>query len=684
MTQISDAKIGVVGTAHIEGGMHIYGNKPQNPPLHLPPRSKHFTDRKAELEKLLAELQPGHTVTLCGPGGIGKSALAAEALWHLTSGTSPPACFPDGVIWHDFYREPKSETALEHIARCFGEEPVPTALTAAGRALSGKKAVLLLDGTEDTDNLPAVLSVSGNCGVIVTSRRRRDAEEKREDIRPLEADEAVKLLRAWCGDQAKEENPARQICERLGGLPLAVRLAGRYLSQTGDSAAEYLEWLISSPFEALDPDKEHHRLESVPWLIEHSLKQVDETARQILAVCGILAFAPFSRQVMEFALEDKSAVRVGLNTLVNYGLLIRIADRWQVSHALIHTYARTRLHVLEETEKNLILYYLAFAAVQNEVMAEGFARLNPERPHILSLLHSTSDDANALNLLWAMEEYCTWQGHYAEFRSAVLHCIRAAQKLEDHHQEANCIKALGDVHIMLAEYEQARKCYEEAQPVYAQIGAFLGEANCIKSLGDVHSYLAEYKQARKCYEEARPVYAKIGALLGEANCIYSLGDIHSYLVECEQARKCYEEARPVYAKIRDRLGEVNCIKALGDVHIRFAEYEQARKRYEEARPVYAKIGARLGETNCIRALGDVHIMLAEYEQARKCYEEAKPVYAQIGARYSVAFILAYLGLTYKGLGELQTAREHLEQAIDLFEKIKSPYAAMIKKWLEDL
>ena len=564
MTQISDAKIGVVGTAHIEGGMHIYGNKPQNPPLYLPPRSKHFTDRKAELEKLLAELQPGHTVTLCGPGGIGKSALAAEALWHLTSGSSPPACFPDGVIWHDFYREPKSETALEHIARCFGEEPVPTALTAAGRALSGKKAVLLLDGTEDTDNLPAVLSVIGNCGVIVTSRKRRDAEEKREDIRPLEADEAVKLLRAWCGDQAKEENPARQICERLGGLPLAVRLAGRYLSQTGDSAAEYLEWLISAPFEALDPDKEHHRLESVPWLIEHSLKQVDETARQILAVCGILAFAPFPRQVMESAMEDKSAVRAGLNTLVNYGLLIRMEERWQVSHALIHNYARTRLHVPEDTEKNLILYYLAFAAVQNEGMAEGFARLSPEKSHILSLIHSTSNDSSALHLLDAIEKYCTYQGHYAEFRAAVLHCISVSQKLKDRHQEANCIRALGDVHRMLSEYEEARKRYEEARPVYAQIG--------------------------------------------------------------------------------DRLGEANCIQSLGDVHIRLSEYEEARKRYEEARPVYA----------------------------------------QIGDRHSIAATLAYLGLAYKGLGKPETAREHLEQAIDIFQEIKSPNAAKVKKWLEDL
>ncbi len=510
MTQISDAKIGVAGTAHIEGGMHIYGtDKPRHMPLHLPPRPEHFTNRKAELEKLLADLRPGHTVTLCGPGGMGKSALAAEAVWQLTSGTAPPAGFPDGVIWHDFYREPKAETALEHIARCFGEEPVPSAFIAAQKALSGRKAVLLLDGTEDTDNLPAVLSVRGNCGVIVTSRRHKDAEEKWEDIRPLEADEAIRLLRAWGGDQAKEENAARQICQMLGGLSLAVRLAGRYVSQTGDSAAEYLEWLKTAPFEALDPDKEQHRLESVTWLIEHSLKQVEETARQILAVCGILAFAPFSRQVMVAALENETAVRRGLNTLVNYGLLIRREERWQVSHALIHTYARTRLRVPEEMEKNLVLYYLAFAAVQKERMAQGFAALNPEKPHILSLLHSTSDAANALNLLWAMREYCYYQGHYAEFRADVLHCTCAAQKMGDPHQEANCIQSLGDVHIRLSEYEQARKCYEEARPVYAQIGDRHSLAATLAYLGLTYKGLGEMETAREHLQQSVDLFEKI-------------------------------------------------------------------------------------------------------------------------------------------------------------------------------
>ena len=87
-------------------------------------------------------------VTLCGPGGIGKSALAAEAVWQPEVATR----FPDGLIFHSFYNQPQAALAQESIARAFGQEPKPTPRDAARRVLAGKHALLLLDGAEDADD----------------------------------------------------------------------------------------------------------------------------------------------------------------------------------------------------------------------------------------------------------------------------------------------------------------------------------------------------------------------------------------------------------------------------------------------------------------------------------------------------------------------------------------------------
>jgi len=186
------------------------------PPLQRPPRAFHFTGRADELRRLIDQLQPGAVVTLCGPGGVGKTALAAEAIWALAPGDEPPARFPDGVLFHTFYHQPQAALALEAIARAYGEEPRPTPQDAARRALSGRAALLVLDGAEAADDLGAVLSVAGGCGVLVTSRRHADAPVCWQDVAPLPNPEAVQLLQAWGGVRAADQAAAGRICTLVG------------------------------------------------------------------------------------------------------------------------------------------------------------------------------------------------------------------------------------------------------------------------------------------------------------------------------------------------------------------------------------------------------------------------------------------------------------------------------------
>lgn len=74
-----------------------------------------FTARQDEVAWLLAALQPGRVVTLWGPGGIGKSAVAQAALERLTPAGEPPHRFPDGVIVHSFYGQPDTAPLAAHI-----------------------------------------------------------------------------------------------------------------------------------------------------------------------------------------------------------------------------------------------------------------------------------------------------------------------------------------------------------------------------------------------------------------------------------------------------------------------------------------------------------------------------------------------------------------------------------------
>lgn len=76
--------------------------------------------------------------------------------------------------------------------------------------------------------------------------------------------------------------------------------------------------------------------------------------------------------------------------------------------------------------------------------------------------------------------------------------------------EANCIKGLGNLALARSDHEAARKHYEQALPLYREIGHVLGEANCIQGLGDLALELSDEAEARKKFEESLALHEAFG------------------------------------------------------------------------------------------------------------------------------------------------------------------------------
>lgn len=391
-------------------------------PFQRPPRAPYFVGRQRELSELLDNLKPAHVVTLCGAGGIGKTALAAEAVWRLTPHHIPPKLFPDGIIYYDFSQEPQVTQVLSDIARTFGDDPQRgTPATAAQRALAGRQALLVLDSTEKADDLPALLAVRGGCGVLMTSRQRKDALARRLDLSPLQIDEATKLLLACSNRNQFDIENAQCICQLVGRWPFALCLVGRYLEQRPEDVSHYLEKLKQNILRTLHQGE--HPLDSVPRFLANCVAQVSLDAQRVLAVVGILANAPFNREVVANVLD--MPVYAGgrlLGELVNYGLLVRKKRLYEVTHRLIHTYAESRLPLSDEQAhskfmERFIDYYFRFVQ-ESRRKENSLAAIEAEYPHLLKALQKLracyeqkGDVAGELliDFVEAMDSY--WKAH---------------------------------------------------------------------------------------------------------------------------------------------------------------------------------------------------------------------------------------------------------------------------------
>lgn len=499
----------IVGGDKIEATshQHFYQGTSVTPriPLQRPPRVEHFTNRENELTQLLRDLQPGRVVTLCGPGGIGKTALAAEAVQRIE-----PDRFPDGTIFYSFYGQPDINLAFEHIVTSFGLDPRPSPATAALQVLRRKRALLILDGTEEAENLAAVLQVRGNCGVLVTTRQHTDAVAECQDIRPLPTAEAVTLLQSWSKNQTSDVSVSRHICELIGNVPLAVRLAGRHLFETGDPATEYVAWLTTTPLDALDFGQ--RKGDSVLVLVKRSVNQVSEAARQVLAVIGVLAFAPFSRTVLEAALPDRNSQK-RLHELLDYGLLTCANQRYVMSHALIHTYARERLTVTAEVMQDLAAYYTEFATEQGQQGMDGYARLDTERAHLMKVLErcQEQEEWHALSdLVWAVSHYLDIRGYWTERLSALEMGVIAAQKQGNREDEGRLLNNIGCTCLHQSDYATAVQYLEQSLAIQQEIGDKAGEGVTCWNIGNIYLQQGNLEKAEEYMSRTVKIDEEIG------------------------------------------------------------------------------------------------------------------------------------------------------------------------------
>lgn len=635
-------------------------------PRHLPPLDAYFVNRKQELATLLDELHPGKVVTICGPGGIGKTALAAQAVHQIE-----PERFPDGILFHSFYSQPDSDLALEYIARTFEVEPKPTPAIAAKLALSGKRALLILDGAEEADDLRVILNVRDQCGVLITSRSKSDVLQIRHDLSPLDDESALDLIQAWGGSHIDNDNASRRICDVLGGLPLAIRLVGYYLQETGETAAEYLDWLEAQPFEALDHG--NRRNESVAMLLSRGVEQVSDNAQKILSIIGLLAFAPFVAEPIAIALEcDTRSCRSGLGELVKSGLLLRSGNRYEVNHALIHTYAREKMTVGIETLQRLATHYTSFAKIQSQNGVDGYKQLDSERAHILRVIeHCKEKEAwkTIIDLVEAIDTYLDRQGHWIERLQSLKIKLIAVKEQEEHGSEGFCLNDLGTTYFHLGDYETALQYLEQSLSIQQEIADRNGEGATLNNLSQIFKVRGDYATALQYLEQSLAIRRECGDRVGEgmtlnnlATTAYARGDYATALTYLEQSLAIQQE-------IRDKAGEGTTLNNIGQIYNARGDYATALTYLEQSLTIQREIGDKADEGRTLNNIGLIYDARGEYAKALNCLEQSLTIFQEIGDNAGEGNSLNNLSQIYWAQGNYETALQYVEQSLAIQQEI---------------
>ena len=422
--------------------------------------------RERDVAAVVDRLRAGSVrlLTLTGPGGVGKTRLAAEVARAVEGD------FADGAHFVSLAPLARETEVVEAIVSAVGIVPLigESAEQAVERFLAAKHLLLVLDNCE---HLPAAApyigrlpAVGRTVTVLATSREALGVQaEQRYPVMPLPLPDrhathdakrvaAVGSVALFC-ERARAYDPGfelvdanadavAEICRRVDGLPLGIELAA---ARCGLLAPGEIAERLATAYDALGtgprdaPGRQHTLRATLDW--SHGLL----TAGERVAFARLAVFA--GGATVEAAQAITGARLDTLERLVAKSLLVRRLEHGSTRVGMLETvraYAAERLSAEPDTElihERHYRYFLAHArrhgadlALFGPMRNEHFKRLDAERENIRAAFDWTleqDDGRAALELAAAMHEYLWHRGHAAEAVRWCEHGLRKAGVVGD-------------------------------------------------------------------------------------------------------------------------------------------------------------------------------------------------------------------------------------------------------------
>ncbi|MFJ6389043.1 ATP-binding protein [Streptomyces sp. NPDC091972] len=467
-----------------------------------------FTGRRQELADLeaLATGTRTRAAVLFGPGGQGKTTLAAEAVRRLAG------AFPDGSVCVQLHGMsdsplPASEalvlllTALGHPADRIPVDPV--AREAVYRAvLAGRRTLVVLDDAADETQTRPLLPDAEGSFVLITSRRPLAGLEGVRRIRlgGLSGGESTRLLERILGAPRTDGQleAITRLTELCGHLPLALRIVGNRLSSRPNWTPAHLVSQLAD---------EGRRLSglvagdlAVRGALALSYGQLTPSHRLLLRRLSLVPghdTGPGLAAVLTG--EDPLTTEDSLHLLVDRGLLEETAPGRYALHDLVRLFTRERLEDEEEAAPPVHLrmadWLLRSASTAGRLFeAPGAPEPWPGEPAPFTpgsaeeaeewLTAERSNWAGALPLMfaagrhqeilhasrslyWFSDRWCQWP----EWRTLFSHGARSAAALGDRAAEAHQLNCLAWAHSVGAcRYEEAEHLARQALESASETG----------------------------------------------------------------------------------------------------------------------------------------------------------------------------------------------------------------------
>jgi tetratricopeptide (TPR) repeat protein/predicted MPP superfamily phosphohydrolase len=670
---------------------------PDNPVFNVPFRAKGdgMVGREEALQKVREHLtagQPtaiGHTAAFQGLGGLGKTQLAVEYAHRFRDE------YPLGVIWINADQE--IEPQLIQIAKLAkwihpDSKPADILEIAIRRLKTRSDCLVIFDNVEERGAIePYLPGVGAEPHLLLTSRAHQPGFTP-IDISLLDEERSLQLLmkesgRDFAAINGNEQQAAAEIAGSLGGLPLALEIAGAYLKYFNNCTfQDYRAFLADNLHEAMKGDmlSSFTRHEKDLYLTLQVSKPVLERASILNDILDLLAWSgtAFMGISLMAALLDKKEAE--LFTPLNLGeslhLLQKTGDgkRYDI-HRLLRRVRQEQFPLLhrEQWIKETCLRLGDWFEERRQEF-NHLPAFEAELDHLKQwLTHVKSyPSIHTARLTW-LQAYPPYHwGRYRESQQLVQSAFSLLSETskDDPKLKAHILNDLGATYYQLGEFQQALEYDMQALEIRQQL---FGEqhpdtASSMDSVGATYGELGDHKKALEYQLRALEIRKQI---LGEQhpNTATSLNNVGSTYVKLGDHEKTLEYFLRALEIRKQILGEqhpdtAQSFNNAGYTYSELGDHEKTLEYFLRALEIRKQI---LGEqhpdtANSLNNVGYTYLNMRNPGEALSYFKRAFEIRVQLLGKLHQDTAVALSNLVYSliKLKEFQEAGERLDEYLE--------------------
>jgi predicted ATPase/DNA-binding CsgD family transcriptional regulator/DNA-binding XRE family transcriptional regulator/Tfp pilus assembly protein PilF len=603
------------------GGTRIGGGDP------LPVAQSSFVGRSRELAELTRLIGQSRLVTLIGPGGAGKTRLAAEVLSRNVAHADIVFVPLEQISY------PRSLTSALASQLQVPDQHGKSLLESLRSALAAAPKVLLLDGAEQIaaqvaelagDLLAAVPEVR----LVVTSRvllgipgevcwavPPLDCPSVAAGASDIAASDAVQLFITRATERLPDFRPAdvaphaiAELCRRLDGLPLAIELIAGWVGTL--SIREILQQravLLDSEPAQLG----QHSGRRLADVLKVSYDLLTPEQQRRLAALSVLAGSFRIADVQAVLDLDAPAAVATTRLLVDSSWLVVTRGSEQNLFSMLETIRTFAALQLEQdgdgpaARRRHALHFAAIATGSEQGLAgpdaaDWASRLRAAVADLHAALHWAGEHADVdlgLDISAALWRWWLVSGRLAVGRNWLARFLALAGPREDELAG----RALCSAAVLAAEngdYAGAIESAERALAIFGTLGLKLRMTLAATVLGSAHRYLGNHEPARHGFQLAMDLRAELGDRRGMSVAINNMALLELDDGNFGRARELFEQALAIKREFGEQRSIAISLANLADVLIRTSQWEAADDALREAAAMAVDDQQLIGTIRC--------------------------------------------------------------------------------------